>query len=309
MVGAVGLWTARAGAQDVKDLANACAGSQVDVPAWCQDVALTAQAAQGDLALLASGGTSVAGAASTLGKRIGSSPRFSLAGRLTGSEFESPRLGNALEPSTGGASGVGFAAQGTFALGLFQGFSLKPTMGGLLSVDVLATGSLLWAPGSLGFDGTEVAYGIGARLGIFRESFTLPGITLSAVQRWVQGVGVAPTGAAADAGLELGISTTSLRGVVGKDLWGFGWLAGVGWDRSSSDATIPTAAGGEAAFENFANSRALVFAGVSWSYFLLQLSGEVGWASGWGSDWGPASGAYDPASGRIFGGLAIRLIY
>jgi len=296
--------------QGVTDVTSACVGT-ADPPqqARCTEVALALQAAQGDMALLNSGGSDLPGAASTLGKRTGSSPRLSFAGRVQAVRFEAPDLQDPTVLPAPGRSAVAPAIQGTAALGLFRGFSPSPTMGGVFALDLLATGTFLFPPRSLGYRGTQFGYGLGARLGIFRESFTLPGITLSATQRWVQGVEVTGTSLGSDSGLAFGTSTTSVRAYVGKDLWGLGFLGGVGWDRTSSDATFPAATGGTASVDGFTNSRRLFFAGASWSYFLIQLSGEVGWASGWDAPPGRGEGGYDPASSRAYGGLALRLIY
>ena len=296
--------------QGVPEVVSACLGNADPTEtARCTDVELALQAAQGDMALLNAGGTDLPGAASTLGKRTGSSPRLSFSGRLHAVRFEAPDLRDAALSPAPGHSAVAPAIQATAALGLFRGFSPSPTMGGLFALDVLATGTFLFPPGSLGYRGTGFGYGLGARLGVFRESFTLPGITVSATQRWMQGVEVAGSSLGSDSGLSFGTSTTSVRAYVGKDLWGLGFLGGIGWDRTSSDATFPAAAGGTASVDGFTNSRRLFFAGASWSYFLIQLSGEVGWASGWDAPPGRAEGSYDPATGRAYGGLALRLIY
>jgi hypothetical protein len=222
--------------------------------------------------------------------------------------FEGPDLSDSAVVPAPGVSALAPALHGAFGLGLFRGFSPSPTVGGLLALDVLATASALFPPGSLGYSGSKLGYGLGLRLGVFRESFTLPGITLSVTQRWLQDVrlgGIGPD----DASAELGVSTTSVRGLIGKDLWGLGFVGGLGWDRSASDGTVPTAEGGSVTFEDFTNGRGLLFVGVSWSYFLIQLSGEAGWASGWSAPDGRPGGGYEPGSGRWFAGLAFRLIY
>jgi hypothetical protein len=268
-------------AQGVGDVAELCAGAGDPADrAWCTEIALGVQAAQGDVALLSSGGAALPGAVSTLGKRVGSSPRLSFSGRLALVGFEAPDLSDPTVVPAPGASALAPALHGAFGIGLFRGFSPSPTVGGLLALDVLATGSALFPPGSLGYSGSKLGYGLGLRLGVFRESFTLPGITLSVTQP-----------------------------LIGKDLWGLGFIGGLGWDRSSSDGTVPTADGGTATFDDFTNGRGLLFVGASWSYFLIQLSGEGGWASGWSAPDGRGAGGYDPGSGRWFAGLAFRLIY
>jgi len=200
------------------------------------------------------------------------------------------------------------ALQGVFGLGLFRGFSPSPTMGGVLALDLVGTGSLLFPPRSIGYSGTEIGYGLGLRVGVFRESFTLPGLTLTATQRWIQGVDL-DVGTPAGSPMSFGVSTTSLRGLIGKDLWGLGFLGGVGWDSNTSDGTVPLPNGGSAEFNDVSDDRTMIFGGVSWSYFVVQVSGEIGWASGWSAPENRPDGGYDPSSSRYFGGVAVRLIY
>jgi hypothetical protein len=106
----------------------------------CADVALGLQAAQGDLALLNAGGVDLAGAASTLGKRVGSGPRYSASGRIALVTFEGPDLRSSSVTPAPGRSAVAPAIQGALGLGVFRGFSPTPTAGGVLAVDLLATG-------------------------------------------------------------------------------------------------------------------------------------------------------------------------
>jgi hypothetical protein len=105
---------------------------------------------------------------------------------------------------------------------------------------------------------------------------------------------------------------------MGKDLWGVGLLAGVGWDRSGGDATIRVAdpggelpGGTEASVVTFdqSSTRRLYFLGISRTFLTLQLAGEVGWAEGFDPEFGEGSeaGRFDPESPSFFGSLAVRL--
>ena len=65
------------------------------------------------------------------------------------------------------------------SVGVLQGLSIFPTVGGLGSIDMLASLGFAAPPDGEGFDGSLISWGLGAKLGILRESFTLPGLTAS----------------------------------------------------------------------------------------------------------------------------------
>ena len=308
VMGGAALGAASAGAQeDVASLTERCAPAVLE--AVCQEWALTAQAAHADVGLLAAGGAQLPGASSTLGRRFGGMPRFSWGLRGSLLRGELPVAGT---PATStpweGEGYTGLGVHGSLALGLFDGFSPLPTVGGLLSLDVLGSVGYLLLPQGPGFQDDPRYAGAGVRVGLLRESFTLPGVTISAARRWVGEVEVASGGVVA----RVDPVVTSVRGVVGKDLLSLGFLAGVGWDRYASDGDLgfPAPCPGSCSltsFEDLRSERVLFFGGASLNLLLLQLSAEGGWARGFEQPEGRSQGGYDPGSGTPFLSLAARL--
>ncbi len=312
--------SAPAAAQETVDgLSAACGDGDPMAEANCREIALTALGARAGLGLAAAGGSETPGSAGTLGWRLGSVPRISVATRLGGARVPFSRLEPALaDPSPDApASHDPFAAglvQVGAGIGLFDGFSPVPTVGGLFALDLVGTGSLVFLPEERGFDGMEVTYGGGVRVGILRESFTLPGVSLSAVQRWSGEVPYRPDieGATPRAAFET--SATSLRATVGKDLVAVGLLLGAGWDRYAGTVRIDEEGGGAptewaASSDDLVDSRFLGFAGASMNFLVLQLSTEVGWANGIDAPVDRATGGFDPGAGSWFGNVAFRLTY
>jgi len=204
------------------------------------------------------------------------------------------------------------ALQVVGSAGIFDGFSLGPTVGGFLSLDLSASGHWVNAPSRDGFLQDARGWGVGGRVGVLRESFSFPGISVSAFYRSLGDLGlldseVDPGGSSFD------LHLLSLRGVVGKDIGGIGFIAGAGWERYGGDfsfavrvpplPTIPVS--GE-----MSSDRRLYFFGASLTFIALQLSGEVGWARGFDPRRPlPGEGAFDPQTGSKFGAVSLRLTF
>lgn len=318
-LGAVGPFAfaaAPVAAQDeVEALAAACAGGAPTLAGPCLETVLAVQAAQGLIGLGASGGASLPGSSSTLGKRFDGMPRlgFSVRGGFTNASVP-----DALGPATGPAPENGALApsvQATVAAGVFQGFSTAPTMGGILSLDLLGTFSYVSLPGDRSYRDSPKGLGLGARIGVFRESFTLPGITVSATRRWMGDVRLGPRGDVGGTRAELDVTVTSLRGTVGKTLANVDALVGIGWDRYGSEVDLlvrPAAGGGpegRAGADSFTSERILLYGGVGYTFLVYQLSAEAGFARGFDDVAGRARGGYDPTAGTAFLRLGLRLTY
>jgi hypothetical protein len=196
---------------------------------------------------------------------------------------------------------------------VFDGFSPKPTVGGVLALDLVLTGDWAFPSGDDGFDGSVGAWGYGLRIGVLRESFTLPGITLSATRRHQGSMEVRPD---PDGYPRVGFdgTTSSFRGEVGKDLGGFGFLGGVGWDRYSSDVSLrlgelePGGPEVSLSTSGFDSDRVLFFGGISRTFLVAQLAGEFGYAQGFG-DGRPEVPGYDADEGSLFGTLSFRVTF
>lgn len=306
--------------EDPEGLARECMESSgfldAELLRWCRETAMAARAVQGEVALAAAGGSDVPGTPSTVGWRLGTMPRIAVALRVgaTGAAVPDVRRFRTLQPAPE-ASFVAPSLQAQAVLGIFQGFSPAPTVGGILSVDLLVGGSLVFLPEDRGFDGNAAGYLLGARLGLLQESFTLPGISLGVARR---GLGSVRLGSEADDGeVDAGLDVTSVRLTAGKDFLALGILAGVGWDRVTGDLRIRArhveaglvAAEGRATSGDFETSRLTYFAGVSLPpYLIVQLSAEGGWAEGFDIS-GTDSGGYDPTEGSFFGSLSLRVTF
>lgn len=282
---------------------------------YCNLIAQVAVAAQAPIGLAASGGNPVPGTASTLGMRLGKLPRFSVAGRVTTAHARVPDV---LE--IGRRGDIDFFVPSLnvdAALGLTQGFSPLPTVGGVGSLDLLGSMGFVFLPSGSGWDGGSVfSFGIGSRLGILRESFVLPGVSASLMYRRTGSTTLGDRSLDSDdAFLDLGVSNWSLRGAVGKRILGIGLTAGAGYDWYSSDIDLgfvnPSTTGPSTLrveYDDFDQSRASFFANISYTFLILHLVGELGWQSGPEMVPGPLPDTnYRTGGGGFFGSIAARL--
>jgi hypothetical protein len=292
-------------AQTLDEAVTACLQAGGD-PMECATAAVTARALMGQIGLLVGGGAEIPGTATNLGTRVGGGPRLTVFAR-------GAAVGMSV-PEPGGVSGdaLEFAAtalQAGAAVGLFDGFRLMPTVGGFLSTDAFVHGSFVFLPGTEGFDGNTQALTAGVRLGLLREGFTVPGVSVTASRRFVGEVGFGPTGTVVPTAL-VDPAVTSLRATVGKDLFAVEFMAGLGWDAYSADTELrvfddggsPVVSSGE-----LSERRMLYFGSASTTVgIVLSLSVQAGWAEGFG----PVesfTGSYDPAGGTFFGWLSARV--
>jgi len=257
---------------------------------------------------IAAGGNAVAGTASTIGRRAGM-PRLALTARTTAGAIELPESSS---PSTSSsATLIGF--HGDLALGVLNGQSPTPTTAGLGSIDLLASAGVLMLPESHGFESNTVfTWAAGLRVGVLRESFTLPGIALSAVYRRA---GEVRRGDEAVLGDPIHVradrwSAWDASLVGGKRIAAFGVTAGAGYMRFSGTGSLRVRGGtGPVAFDedDVAASRVHLFANLSWTALVWTLIGELGWQSGGGARGSGRSAASAASGGGPFGGIAARL--
>ncbi len=266
---------------------------------------MAARALQGQVGLLAGLGSEIAGSASTLGKKFGTTPRIALSVR-TG--FARMALPDHTAPSYP-AQETSFAVPAIhagLAVGVFDGFSLQPTVGGFLSLDLMVQTSLVLLPTDSGFEDKVAAVSYGLRVGIIKESFTLPGVSVSASQRHVGDIALGSVARGDAFQVQLDPTVTSIRATVGKDVLSVGVLAGMGWDSYGGGVTV-RAGDATAALDDLGESRMLYFGGAALNFVFLQISAEGGWAGGFAPVTGYGPAPYDPGSGTYFGSVAIRL--
>ena len=301
-------------AQDVASLTVACGDGSASMGAWCQEVALGFQALQRGIGLSVTGGSDLPGSGSTLGRRLGSVPRIAFTLKGSAVRLGIPRILDGTGAPSAKESFFVPSGQLGIRAGVLDGFSLAPTIGGILSLDLFADLSWVRLPGDQGFMKSISGYGIGARFGVFRESFTLPGVSLSVTRHSMGSVEFGDRTQGDHTALDFDLSATSFRAVASKSILSLALLAGAGWDRYSSDVALiavdpVSAATGQASASGFNTSRVVYFAGASMTFLVLQISGEVGWAGGSDAPAGRASSGFDPESGTLFGGVALRLTF
>jgi hypothetical protein len=291
-----------AGSAQSTRIVDACAGS-----VSCLRAAHTALVLQAAVPLAAVGGNPVPGTASTQGLRLGTLPRLSLDLRYGGTRATVPAILHS--PGAGSSSHFIGAFMVDGAVGITPGVSPVRTVGGVGSLDGVASAGFV-LPGRNYTGPAPFSWGAGVRLGVLRESITMPGLSLTGMWR---GTGRAsygdPTGFDTDGYTLTSASGPSLRATAGKRLLGAGLLAGAGYDRWSGELAWREPGSTDRRVARNTTTRRNVFANVSWTALVLHFVLEAGWQSG--PDRLPgldeAAAGYDPERGSLFGGAAIRL--
>lgn len=277
---------------------------------FCELATHAVEALEARLGIVQIGGNPVPGTASPFGPKIGPVPRFGVDGRLTLAGVELPAIQSIGSTETPDAVPVGLNVDA--GIGVFPGFPLVPTVGGLFAIDVLAGAGVTLIPESDGFAGGQpFSWALGTRLGIMRESFTAPGISITAMYRrfgdvtWGDGDLVDT-----DAFVRLdGRRAWSLRGAVSKRIASLGVAGGAGWDFYSADARLRVADPDDTAIEatedGVSTSRFTAFANAAFTTLILNLVGELGWQAGGDSPELPAGSV--PGQGGLYGGVAVRV--
>jgi len=296
---------APAAAQTPAERTASCVSAGGD-PAACAAGVVTARQVAAQIGLVASPGSEIPGEGSTLGRRLGGMPRVAAWVRAGTSPFGYPAPGD--PGGSEDASSWTPSVQAGVGLGVFDGFQLLPTMGGFLSLDVIGHASFVFL--SDDFDGRANVYSVAARVGLLRESFTLPGVSVSVARRFSSVVGMGDTAGGDALDLLTDPAVNSLRVTVSKDLFAFGVLAGIGWDDFSSATALRVPDGGsgfalsDGAIEA---SRKLYFASVTKQLGILAwITVEGGWASGLDRLTGYAGG-FDPEGSTLFGSVSLLL--
>ncbi|MDB4952034.1 MAG: hypothetical protein JWM27_4683 [Gemmatimonadetes bacterium] len=328
----------RAAAQG--SLSEQCAAAPSSARATCYAVAQAATSAQPQVGIAIVGGNPTLGTASTGGVHLGILPRVSGTLRVNAAFA---RLPDVLQKQNG--SGAGSPVDGklslpiptvgaTVTVGVFPGVSIAPTLGGVGAIDLMGTATLLPLGLAKGFDGASaVSWGGGVRVGLLRESFTMPGVSATVTYRKLPTVrfgsvcpdgtaGVGPTetcaggGNAGEARFDLGDLSTRLA--VSKRLLAIGFAAGVGYDRFRSDLAYayrysdPLGSGAAQVRRGAAtlkSGRTSAFANASLNLLVASATAEVGWMRGGDpiAGYDASATGYDPRKGTPFASLGIRL--
>ena len=237
MFAAVAVLAAPAVAQDGP--VSACGEVAID-GGFCRTVALGAEALLPAMVLAAEGGNPVPGTASTLGMRLTSMPRWTLGGRLTVARARAPGVVDrgADAGNTTTVTPLSFAVDGS--VGLLPGWSPLPTVGGVGSLDLLFGGGVapLLASDDYGGSGGW-SFAAGARVGILRESFTLPGISASVMYRQVRDIKLGDDELdESDSYVRSDLAVWSGRAVASKAILLLTLTGGVGYDIMTGDVEM-----------------------------------------------------------------------
>ena len=259
----------------------------------------TARALEGGVGLLLAGGGSFPVSPSTAGHRMFGSPRLRVDLGTTAVTFRHPDLARpalvgGFDPSRRRVLG---ATRLSVGAGILEGFSPLPTVGGIGSLDLVGElRHIAYFGGGEGPDAT-FGWGVGGHLGLLRESFTLPGVTISMTHRRAGTIHYRP-GGIAGAGTDVALDprVTSLRGVVGKDLLFLGLSGGVQRDRMHGGQEISLGGIPIQLPASTHQTRTTWFGGVNLTWVVAQLSAEVGWSP-------------DDEGNALLGSLSFRITY
>jgi hypothetical protein len=297
-----------------EEFSDACAAvTQDSAQRFCNLVGQAIYLTQPHFGLAFAGGNPVPGTASTLGRRFGIAPRVSGAGRLTLVPTKLP----AIRERGDNMSMLVPTANADFTIGLISGLSILPTVGGFGSIDLLASAGIMRIPGGKGFDdGFPLSYAGGIRFGVLRESFTAPGISVTAMYRGMNNLEFGTTAFSANDSAHFrieGMNVLSLRATASKRIMFLGATVGAGYDRFRSDARFSSRASGTSTpvlnVPGFTNVRTNVFANVSWTLLIASTVAELGFQSPGSRSTAPIPAGTENLTekGTFFGSLALRI--
>jgi hypothetical protein len=319
-------------------LSAQCAGAPSGAQSTCYAIAQAAASAQPQIGIALAGGNPTLGTASTGGVHLGVLPRVSGTVRVNASLMRVPDV---LENKSGTGSSNGVSGRltvpiptvgATATVGVFPGVSIAPTLGGVGAVDLVGSASLLPLGLAKGFGGSSaVSWGGGVRIGLLRESFTVPGVSATVLYRKLPTVDfgeVCPGGTTGTGNAEVcagkgnaaeahfDLRDVSTRLAVSKRLLAIGFAAGVGYDRFRSDLDyayrysdpLTGVSHVRRGSDKLKSGRASAFADASLNLLVASATLEAGWMRGGDPIQGyTATDSYDPKKGTPFASLGIRV--
>lgn len=314
---------------------------------FCIAVAQAVASAQPQLGILIAAGNPTPGTAGSEGLRFLGLPRLSAGVKVNGVLATVPDVidSDGRSGAVGELEVVAPALSGVVTAQLFPGFTASPILRGIGSLDLIAT--LTWLPfDAFGADrfvkGSELSYGVGARLGVLREGFVTPAVSLSVIRRALGDLeagdvcrdevatisdtggqfdfqlgACAGSGDAAEYAFDL--VDWSGRAIIGKHLLGLGLAAGVGYDTFRSDlrfgletdcpSSVPGRCFARVSGLETETDRWSAFANTSLSATVFTVATEVGWLQG--SDpvrgFDEARSQFDAGRGTWFGSVGVRV--
>jgi hypothetical protein len=313
----------------------------------CVVVAQAVESAQPQLGILLAGGNPTLGTASTGGLRLGVLPRVTGSVRLNlvGVRLPDLLVDDGAAARINRALGLPAPALGAnVGVGVWPGIGVAPGIGGIGSVDLM--GSATYLPfrmlGVRGFDeeSPDIAWGFGARVGLLRESFIAPGVSVSVMRRSLGRVAFGDvcrgsaiqdptsgpgfyqcveTNERGDAGeFAFDLTNWSTRLAAGKRLLGLGLTVGLGHDRFRSDLEVGVRAPDDALGRFYraddlrlAQSRTSAFVNLSYTLLVGTLALEGGVMQGGDAVEGFRRDLsdFDPRKGTAFGSIGARIAF
>lgn len=340
-------------AQAQSDLLRSCAAQNLPVVGLsasvteqfqylCGQVVNALTNTQPSVGIAFSGGNPVLGTATTFGTRLGILPRVSVTARANVALAEVPNLfggytARLTGPQLGAMETTGIpvaGVQGDVAIGLFNGVSLAPMIGGVGSVDLLGSVAVVPQIDDFGLSEAIMNVGVGARIGILRQGLIVPGVSISGMYRRMGDVSFGDL-EAGDAGeFSTDLETLSVRAIASKGILMFDLAVGAGYDKYSSDVSlgwVMTCETAECLSANGGQALSLpgrmagelstaawnVFADVSLNLLMLNVVGEIGYQKAMDPiDFGDLSNVGLPSQpltteelkgGRFFGSIGLRV--
>ncbi len=335
-------------------LAPTSAETQTSLATFCEhppatghrNCLLTAQAlasTQPAVGILAAGGAPITAGPGGAGFRLGILPRVTAGLRWNVVPVRLPDIINGATPddSTGPTiDGYIPALNGEVAVALSDGFVAGPGIAGIGALSLIGTFSYLPLSlfGSEPFDDSSHGFGLGARLQLLNESFTVPGVSFSVVRRSMdevhigdvcRGIGLTATSSettgepvirdcpienamhAGEAAFDL--TDWSTRLVVGKHLRGLGVGGGIGHHWYSSEAKfaarIQPGEYLESPAVDLSTNRWSAFGNVSYTLLVGTIGVEAGWQQGGSriAAFDEARSAFSAGKGNWFGQISGRI--
>jgi hypothetical protein len=296
-----------------QDGASASCVAQTLAPVACYTAAQALASAFPQIGIASAGGSPVLGTEGTRGVTLGFIPKTTGTLRLNVARVRLPDL---RAGESGTRTDVALVAKIETATRLFDGLA-SGTVTGIGSLDLLLDAGVLPATGAPTRAATEL--GAGARLGIVRETFGMPGVAVSAMVRHTARTaygddcggrsGCAATGAGE---VVFPVTDVGARLTVGKRVGPVGLLGGAGWNRFSTRGEFAyrgTLTPSRATDVELDDTRWSLFADLSYALTVGSLVLEGGWMSGGDAVGGfsPGAGGYDPGQGTAFGSLGLRI--